>query len=69
MKKETKNILNEPVADYEKAEIDLLKHALSRSYTERFHMMTTLMKMNNMFHNAAIKHKPFPPKNNHYGHL
>ena len=59
MKKEAKNILQEPVADYEKAEIDLLKHALSRSYTERFHMMTTLMKMNNMFRKAVIKQKPF----------
>ena len=30
------NILNETGADFEKAEIDLLKDALNRSYTERF---------------------------------
>ncbi|MDB5013490.1 MAG: hypothetical protein JWQ25_1692 [Daejeonella sp.] len=59
MKKEAKNILREPEADYEKAEIDLLKRALSSTYTERFQRMTTLMKMNIMFRKAVIKHKPF----------
>lgn len=54
------NILNEPSADYEKAEMDLLKTALNRSYTERFHMMTKLMKMNVMLRQATVKHKSLP---------
>lgn len=60
MDKRKDNILKEPSADYEKAEMDLLKSALKRSHTERFHMMTKLMKMNQMFRQASIKHKPFP---------
>ncbi|MDP2336324.1 MAG: hypothetical protein Q8N05_07715 [Bacteroidota bacterium] len=60
MKKEQKNILQEPASDYEKAEIDLLKAALKRSYTERFHVMSKLMKMNLMFRQAVIKHKTLP---------
>ncbi len=60
MGKKTLHILKEPPADYEKAEMDLLKAALNRSYTERFHMMTKLMKMNQMLRQATIKHKTFP---------
>ncbi len=41
-------------ADYEKAEMDSLRNALKRTYTERFLMMTTLMKMNEMFKKAKI---------------
>lgn len=59
MEKENKNILEEPTADYEKAEMDSLKLALTRSYTERFLIMTRLMKMDMMFRNAKITHKPF----------
>jgi hypothetical protein len=44
---------------YEKAELDQLYTALKRSYTERFKMMTTLMKMDKMFRQAKITHKPF----------
>ena len=61
MKKQEQNMVNEPSADYEKAEMDLLKTALKRSYEERFHMMTNLMKMNLMFRKAVITHKPLPP--------
>ena len=43
MQEENKNIVSEPQPDYEKAEMDLLRNALKRSYTERFKMMTTLM--------------------------
>jgi hypothetical protein len=57
MKKLQKNILQEPSADYNKAETDLLKAALKRSYTERFHVMTQLMKMNLLLKKASIKHK------------
>lgn len=39
-------------ADYEKAETDQLRNALKRTYTERFLMMATLMKMNKMFRKA-----------------
>jgi len=57
MKKQEKQIIQEPIPDYEKSELDLLKKALKRSYTERFHAMTRLMKMNIMFRQAQIKHK------------
>ena len=61
MRKQEQNIVKEPSADYEKAEMDLLKTALKRSYEERFHMMTNLMKMNLMFRKAVITHKSLPP--------
>jgi hypothetical protein len=46
--------LNEPTPDYEKAELDLLRDAQKRSYTERFDKMMQLIKMNIMFRNAKI---------------
>jgi hypothetical protein len=60
MKKQEQNIVNEPSPDYEKAETDLLRDALKRSYEERFHMMTNLMKMNLMFRKANITQKKLP---------
>ena len=51
--------LNDPEAGYEKAERDLLKAALQRSYTERFHVMMQLIKRGIMFKNAKI----IPPEN------
>lgn len=59
MKDEKLNMVEEPTADYEKAELDLLRNAQKHTYTERFLMMTTLMKMHKMFRNAKITHKPF----------
>lgn len=53
------NILNEPVANYEKAEIDLLRDALNRSYTERFLMITRLYKIQLTLNKAKITHKPY----------
>ena len=53
------NIVEEPTADYEKAEMDLLRNALKMSYSERFFVMTRLMKMDIMLRNAKITHKPF----------
>ncbi|MEJ7694081.1 hypothetical protein [Daejeonella sp.] len=61
MGKQKEDILKEPQSDYEKAEMDLLKAALKRSYTERFHVMAKLMKMNQMLRQATVKHKSFPP--------
>jgi hypothetical protein len=45
---------NEPTADYEKAELDLLRDGLKRSYTERFHKMMQLIRRTIMFKNAKI---------------
>jgi len=51
------NKVEEPQIAYEKAEEDLLRKALSSSYTERFHAMTRLMKLNMMLKSAKIVHK------------
>ena len=49
-------------ADYEKAEMDLLCDGLKRTHTERFLMMTTLMKMNIMMRKAKIIRKAYIQK-------
>lgn len=49
------------VADYEKAEVEQLINSLKRSYTDRFFVMTPLMKRGIMMKNAKITHKPFIP--------
>ncbi len=64
MEDKNRNIVSEPTADYEKAEMDLLRDAMKHSYTERFLMMTTLMKMDKMFRQAKITHKPFVESKN-----
>ncbi len=51
--------MHEPVADYEKAEMDLLRDALNRSFTERFLMATTLYKIQRTMSKAVITHKPY----------
>jgi hypothetical protein len=48
----------EPLPDYEKAEMDLLKESLKRTYKERFLMATRLYKIQNTMQKAAITHKP-----------
>ncbi|RYG18129.1 MAG: hypothetical protein EOO07_09620 [Chitinophagaceae bacterium] len=55
--KHDKNKVEEPLADYKKAEEDLRRKALSTSYTERFHAMTRLMKMNILLKSAKVTHK------------
>ncbi len=57
---EIKNILSEQDqnAYFEKAEMDQLRAALKRTYTERFLMMTKLMKRDIMFRRAKITHQP-----------
>ena len=46
-------------ADYEKAEMDQLRAALKLNYTERFLVMTKLMKRNEMFRKAKIVRTPY----------
>lgn len=47
----------EPSLD--RAEIDLLKEGLKRSYKERFEMCTRLYKIQQTMSKASISHKPF----------
>ncbi len=56
---EDKNIVQEPQADYEKAEMDLLRDALRRSYKERFLMTTTLYKVQLTLNKAKITRPPY----------
>lgn len=49
--------VNEPEADYEKAELDLLKEGMKRTHTERFQMMMKLIKVGRMLKNAKITHQ------------
>ncbi len=51
------NKVEELQVAYKKAEEDLLRKALSSSYTERFHAMTRLMKLNMMLKSAKVVHK------------
>lgn len=49
-------------ADFEKAEMDLLRQALKRSYKERFLMATRLYKIQQTMQKAVITHKRFTNK-------
>ncbi|OAQ38288.1 hypothetical protein A5893_15990 [Pedobacter psychrophilus] len=44
-------------ANFEKAELDSFRRVLKTSYTERFYVMTRLMKMDIMLRNAKITHQ------------
>ena len=55
--KTNKHIVQEPEPDYKKSEEDMLKRALSSPFTERFHTMARLMKMNIILKSAKIVHK------------
>jgi hypothetical protein len=44
---------------YEKAELDLIRDALKRTHTERFHMMMNLIKMGSMLKKAKLTLKPY----------
>jgi len=48
--------------DHEKAETDLLRKSLSRSYKERFLMATRLYKIQQTMKKAVITHKPYISK-------
>lgn len=58
MAEENKNI-DASCPDYEKAEIDLLREALKRSYKERFLTATRLYKVQQTMKKAKITYKPF----------
>ena len=60
-KKDTpdENFLNEPSVYFEKAEMDLLKESLNRTYTERFLFATRLYKIQQALRKAKITHKPY----------
>ncbi len=47
---------------FDKAELDLLKEGLKRSYKERFEMATQLYKIQQTMNKATIVHKPFISK-------
>jgi hypothetical protein len=59
MSDKEKNIMQEPQADYEKAEMDLLRDALKRTHKERFLMATTLYKIQLTLNKAKITYKPY----------
>ncbi len=44
---------------FDKAELDLLKEGLKRSYKERFEMATRLYKIQQTMSKASISHKHF----------
>jgi hypothetical protein len=48
------NTAKKTAAPYEKLEMDLLRNALKMSHTERFFLITQLMKMDIMLRNAKI---------------
>lgn len=56
---DTDNQVNEPQADYDKAELDLLGEGINRTYTQRFETMKQLIKVGIMMKNAKIIHKPY----------
>jgi len=52
----------EQTPDFEKAELDLLRKSLRRSYKERFLMATRLYKIQQTMKGAVITHKHFVSK-------
>jgi hypothetical protein len=54
---EKNNMAEAPLADHDKASIDLLKEGLKRSYKERFQMATRLYKIQQTMQKAIITHK------------
>ena len=59
-KKRAEDILHS--TDFEKAEMDLLREGLKRSYKERFLMATRLYKIQQTMQKAVITHKPYISK-------
>ena len=55
----TNQSVSQEISDFEKAEMDLLRENLRRSYKERFLMATRLYKIQQTMKKAVITHKPF----------
>lgn len=61
MSQEKKKV-DDPLADYKKAEMDQLREALKRSHKERFLIATRLYKIQKTMQKAVITHKPYISK-------
>jgi hypothetical protein len=62
MSKDNNQSDSQQMSDFEKAELDLLRENLRRSYKERFLMATRLYKIQQTMQKAIITHKPFVSK-------
>jgi hypothetical protein len=62
MLKDNNQQVSQQMPDFEKAELDLLRENLRRSYKERFLMATRLYKIQQTMKKAVITHKPFVSK-------
>jgi hypothetical protein len=62
MSKKNSLPVSQQTPDFEKAELDLLRENLRRSYKERFLMATRLYKIQQTMEKAVITHKPFVSK-------
>jgi hypothetical protein len=60
MSEKNKNIVQDPDGGYEKAETDLLREALNRTYKERFLMLTQLYKIQETLKKAKISYRNSP---------
>jgi hypothetical protein len=60
MAENNKNNLQEADGNYEKAELDLLREALHRSYKERFLVLTQLYKIQQTLSKAKITYRNSP---------
>jgi len=54
--------MGESKPEFDKAELELLKEALKRTYKERFEMATRLYKIQQTMNKAVITHKPLIQK-------
>jgi len=50
-------LLREPAANYEKAELDVLRQSLKLSHTQRFQILMRLIKVGAMLKNAKVEHR------------
>jgi hypothetical protein len=50
--------------EFDKAELDLLKDGLKRTYKERFEMATRLYKIQQTLNKATVSHKTFTQDKN-----
>jgi hypothetical protein len=54
--------MNKKETSFDRAELELLKEGLNRSYKERFEMATRLYKIQQTMSKAVISHKPYLSK-------